>query len=181
MACAPNPSLGSFSKAKVPENLFVIQLGPKSVLPDAAVPGNTGTYDVWQGAGAFVQFEVNPSAVKAACGLIEVDASNEYSGTQENQEEPSPAARPATGDHQLLVVCKSASPSSSINSQIKHCNLRIFQGEDTIQPELTEIFKAKTTSVSERCPQGTKVSVKEELKSKQTHQTSIGHGGGKSC
>ena len=108
--------MGCFSKAKVSENLFVIPLGPKSVLPDAAVPGNTGTYDVWQGAGAFVQFDVNPLAVKTASGLIEVDASSEYSVTQGNQKEPSPII----GDHELLAISGPLYPIGLTNSQIDH-------------------------------------------------------------
>ena len=107
--------MGCFSKAKVSENLFDIPLVPKSGLPDAGVPGNTGSYDAWQGAGACVQIDVNPSAPKAAGGLIEVDASNDNSGTEENQVEGYPAARVATGD-QLLVVFGSDFPTISISS-----------------------------------------------------------------
>ena len=82
-----------------------IPLGPKPGLEVAGVPGNTGSYDAWEGAGACVQVDVNPSAPKAAVGLIsKSNASNDNSGTEENQVEGCPAARIATGEQQLLVV-----------------------------------------------------------------------------
>ena len=172
LACAPNPSLGSFSEAKDSENLFVIPLDPKSGLPDAAVAGNTGTYDVWQGAGAFVQFEVNPPAVKTASGLIEVDASNEYPGTQGNQKEPSPII----GDHELLAVSGPAYQRGLINSQIVHGKLVLFQLKDTIQPKLRKTFAAEETCTSERSPQDTET---EGVESTQTNSDPITPGAGR--
>ena len=153
-----------------------IPLGPKSGLEVAGVPGSTGSYDAWEGAGACVQVDVNPSAPKAAGGLIKVAASNDNSGTEENQVEGYPAARIATGD-QLLVVSGSDFPTTSMNSQINHCSLHVFQGQNTIIPKLTENSKAKGTSLCEGDAQGTKCE-KEEPALKQIHQTSVGHGDG---
>ena len=155
LACAPNLSLGCFSEAKVSENLFVIPLGPKPGLSDAAVAGNTGTYDVWEGAEAFVQFEVKPVAVKTASGLISSNASIGYPGKQRTQKEPSPI----TGDYEVLAISGPGYPIGLTNSQIDYGEHLLFTFIDTIESELKELFPQGEACASARCWKDTKSQV----------------------
>ena len=77
----------------------------------------------------------------------------------------------------MLVVSGSDFPTTSMNSQINHSSLYVFQGQNTIIPKLTENSKAKGTSLREGNAQGTDCE-KEEPALKQIHQTSVRDGDG---
>ena len=152
LACAPNLSLGCFSEAKVSENLFVIPLSPKSGLSGATVVGNTVSYDAWEGAEAFVQFEVKPVAVKTASGLISSNASIGDPGKQRTQREPSPI----TGDYKVLAISGRPYPIGSINNEIDYGDHLLFTFIDTIESELKELFPQGEACASARCWKDTK-------------------------